>query len=183
MPLFVVRHHHTAEACPASLDWGPELLVQISAATAARHGVSIEAEAVIDGEHGLLLIVEAANREQVEGFLSFLTGFGSVEVLPAWSSEGAVARRGCPGAPYENRPSHPDPAFPYRAYLVRLWQESADGPWRALTSDAQTYEQCSFDTVEQLFLFLHRQTEGAGRAESPTVARSRCEPEGVLEEA
>ena len=51
---------------------------------------------------------------------------------------------------------------PYRAYLVRLWQEGPDAPWRALTKDAETHEERRFATVEQLFLFLHRQTEGAG---------------------
>ena len=99
MPLFVVQHRHAPEACPASLDWGPQLLAHVSAATAARHGVAIEAEAVIEGEHGLLLIVEAADRERVERFLDFLAGFGSIEVLPACSSEGAVARGGCLSGP------------------------------------------------------------------------------------
>jgi hypothetical protein len=50
----------------------------------------------------------------------------------------------------------------YRAYLVRLWQEGPDDPWRALTRDAETHEERRFATVEQLFLFLYRQTEGAG---------------------
>jgi len=54
------------------------------------------------------------------------------------------------------------PRGPYRAYLVRLWQEGPDVPWRALTRDAETHEERRFATIEQLFLFLHRQTEGAG---------------------
>jgi hypothetical protein len=52
---------------------------------------------------------------------------------------------------------------PYRAYLVRLWQEGPHVPWRALTRDAETQEERRIATVEQLFLFLYRQTEGAGR--------------------
>jgi hypothetical protein len=45
---------------------------------------------------------------------------------------------------------------------VRLWQESPDLPWRAFARDAETDEERRFATVEQLFLFLHRQTEGGG---------------------
>lgn len=57
--------------------------------------------------------------------------------------------------------SPPRPHGPYRAYLVRLWQEGPDVPWRALTRDAETAEERRFATIEGLFLFLHRQTEGA----------------------
>ncbi|HEX6509652.1 MAG TPA: hypothetical protein VF221_18640 [Chloroflexota bacterium] len=53
------------------------------------------------------------------------------------------------------------PSGNYRAYLVRLWQESPDIPWRVLARDVETGEECRFATIEQLFLFLHRQTEGA----------------------
>jgi hypothetical protein len=51
----------------------------------------------------------------------------------------------------------------YQAYLVRLWQDSPGMPWRALARDAETGEECRFSTVEHLFLFLHRRTEGAAR--------------------
>ena len=52
------------------------------------------------------------------------------------------------------------PPGTYRAFLVRLWQDSADAPWRALARDAETGEEYRFATIEQLFLFLHRQTQG-----------------------
>jgi hypothetical protein len=58
--------------------------------------------------------------------------------------------------------SPPRAHAPYRAYLVRFWQEGPAVPWRALTRDAETQEERRFATVEQLFLFLYRQTEGAG---------------------
>jgi hypothetical protein len=50
-------------------------------------------------------------------------------------------------------------AHTYRAYLVRLWQDGAEAPWRALTRDAETGEERRFATIEQLFVFLHRQTQ------------------------
>jgi len=78
----------------------------------------------------------------------------------------------------------------YRAYLVRLWQDSPHAPWRALARDVETGEERRFATVEHLFLFLHRRTEGAepegitsdgGRNASSHV--DGCESEGVLEES
>jgi hypothetical protein len=50
----------------------------------------------------------------------------------------------------------------YHAYLVRLWQDGPNRPWRALTRDCANDEERRFATIEELFLFLHRQTDGAG---------------------
>src|SRR5438094_255416 len=94
MPLFVAQHRHPPGACPAAHGAGARLLAHVSAATAARYGVAILAEAVLDGEHCLLLVVQAADRAHVERFLALLAG-GSVQVLPASSAEDAVARGGC----------------------------------------------------------------------------------------
>jgi hypothetical protein len=66
----------------------------------------------------------------------------------------------------------------YQAYLVRLWQDTTDTPWRALARNAEDGEECRFATVEHLFLFLHRRTEGAEPDRSPSAD---CEPEGALE--
>jgi hypothetical protein len=95
MPLFVAQHRHPPGACPAAQGSGARLLAHVSAANAARYGVAIQAEAVLDGEHCLLLVVQAADREQVERFMAFFAGRGSVQVLPASSAEDAVARGGC----------------------------------------------------------------------------------------
>jgi hypothetical protein len=92
MSLFIAIHQHAAEACPAS-----EVLSHVSAATAARYGVTILAEAVPEGEHRLILILQAPHQEQVDGFLVFLTRYGTVTVQPAASSEAALARGGCTG--------------------------------------------------------------------------------------
>ncbi|MFY9649370.1 hypothetical protein [Trebonia sp.] len=93
--LFVAQHRHPTGQCPASPGSGPLLLSRVSAATAARYGVTIEAEALIDGEHLLLLVVRAASQEAVERFLAFLPGPGCLRVLPACSAEEAVQRGGC----------------------------------------------------------------------------------------
>ena len=103
MPLFVVQHRHTPESCPAAGAAGSQLLSRISSATAAGHGVTIEAEALIDGEHRLLLVVDAASRETVERFLAFLLDSGELQVLPASTAEEAVERGGCGAAPQPER--------------------------------------------------------------------------------
>lgn len=94
MPLFVALHQHPPDTCPASSS-GFLLLDHVSAATAARYGIAIQAEAVIDGEHRMVLIVEAAERERVERFMAFFARYGDVQVLSASSGEEAVARGGC----------------------------------------------------------------------------------------
>jgi hypothetical protein len=96
--LFVAQHRHPPDRCPASPVSGPLLLSRVSAATAARYGVTIEAEALMDGEHLLLLVVQAASQEAVERFLAFLPGPGYLRVLPACSAEEAVQRDGCGAA-------------------------------------------------------------------------------------
>ena len=93
--LFVAQHRHPTGQCPASPGSGPLLLSRVSAAAAARYGVTIEAEALIDGEHLLLLVVQAASQEAVARFLAFLPGPGYLRVLPACSAEEAVQRGGC----------------------------------------------------------------------------------------
>ena len=100
IPLFVAQHRHSPDQCPASPGSGPLLLQRVSAATAARYGVTIEAEALIDGEHLLLLVVQAPSQQAVERFLEFLPGPGCLQVLPACSAEDAVQRGGCgPASP------------------------------------------------------------------------------------
>jgi hypothetical protein len=95
MPLYVAHHRHPPHACPAAGETGALLLAHVSAASAARYGLAIQAEAVLDGAHELILVVEAADRERVERFMAVFARFGSVEVRPASSSEEAVARGGC----------------------------------------------------------------------------------------
>lgn len=94
MPLYVAQHEHLPESCPATGASGSLLLDHVSAASAARFGVSIQAEALL-GAHCLLLVVEAADQTSVERFMAFFARFGSIKVLPAQSSESAVARGGC----------------------------------------------------------------------------------------
>jgi hypothetical protein len=58
----------------------------------------------------------------------------------------------------------------YRAYLVRMWQEHPQSPWRASVQNAQTGELRIFSDLEQLVAFLYAQTQNT---DSDRAAPSR----------
>lgn len=96
MSLYFVRHEHPAESCPAKdPKMGNNLLQHISPANAQRFGVTIRGDAVLDGRHTFVLIVEAQKREQVEEFMQPFARAGTVEVIPASTCEVVVERAGC----------------------------------------------------------------------------------------
>jgi len=57
----------------------------------------------------------------------------------------------------------------YTAYLVRLWQDSPQGHWRASAQSVQTGEKVLFASLAELFAFLEGQTL-AGPADAPAPA-------------
>ncbi len=99
MSLFVARHQHPAERCPArDPQMGSMLLSHIAPANAATYGITIQGEAVINDAHTFYMIVEAPDRERVEQFMAPFAQAGSVEVLPASTCEAVIGRGGCAGA-------------------------------------------------------------------------------------
>lgn len=72
----------------------------------------------MDGEHLLLLVVQAASQEAVERFLAFLPGPGYLRVLPACSAEEAVQRGGCGPASCQS-PGRSDDRQHQRTHLSR----------------------------------------------------------------
>jgi len=96
MALFVARHQHEAESCPAKdPEMGRMLLGHLTEENAAKHGISIEGEAVIEGQHTLYMILDAEDRGKVEEFMAPFAQAGSVEVLPATHCATVVERAGC----------------------------------------------------------------------------------------
>jgi hypothetical protein len=96
MALFVVTHRHSQERCPAAdPNKGLYLLKRLSKECTSTYGVTIYAEAVADGQHSLHLILDAADREQVERFMAPFAQGGSVSVLPASPCEDVVTRARC----------------------------------------------------------------------------------------
>lgn len=96
MALYVVKHKHTSDTCPArSKEMGEMLLTHLSDENAGRNGLKINAEAVVDGAHTLYLIVEADDENKVKKFMEPFTMAGSVEVMPASVCELVVERGAC----------------------------------------------------------------------------------------
>jgi len=96
MALFVVRHEHSEENCPArNPEMGGMLLTHLSSKNAESYGLKINGEAVIDGKHTLYLIVEAANEQQVQKFMEPFAKAGSVDVMAASPCEVVVNRGAC----------------------------------------------------------------------------------------
>ena len=96
MSLFVVQHKHSAETCPAgSPEMGPMLVQHVAPSNAARFGVTMRSDAVIDGQHTFYLILEAESDSKVKEFMTPFYQAGSVDIWPASSCEQVVERARC----------------------------------------------------------------------------------------
>src|SRR5437870_12449872 len=93
MSLFLVKHQHPAEACPAGHpQMGPKLLVHLSQPSAESFGVQTHAEAVVDGEHTFYLMLSADQAAQGERSLAPCAPPGRAEVTPASLGARVAAR-------------------------------------------------------------------------------------------
>jgi hypothetical protein len=96
MSLYFVKHNHSAETCPAKDPMmGSMLLSHINPANARNYGVELHGDAVLDGQHTFVLIVDAEEKVQVENFMQPFSQAGPVEIVPASSCEVVVERAGC----------------------------------------------------------------------------------------
>lgn len=96
MARFIVRHQHQAERCPAADPYtGATLLNYLSRPSVRQHGVEIQGEAVVRGEHTLYMIVESEDEDHVRRFIQPFTTAGSVDIYPAATCAGVVASGGC----------------------------------------------------------------------------------------
>jgi hypothetical protein len=99
MALFIVRHEHKPDRCPATDPYqGTALLNLLSREHVRRHGVEIKGEAVMQGEHTLYLIVESADQSRVLTLLEPFSAAGSLEIHPASTCARVVASGGCAAA-------------------------------------------------------------------------------------
>src|SRR6478672_99716 len=96
MALFIVRHQHEAERCPATDPYmGAMLLNYLSRPNVRQHGITIQGEAVVRGEHMLFMIVESNDEERVRAFMAPFAQAGTVDVHPASTCVRVVASGGC----------------------------------------------------------------------------------------
>jgi DMSO/TMAO reductase YedYZ molybdopterin-dependent catalytic subunit len=99
MALFVVKHQHEAERCPAKDPFhGASLLNHLSRPNVRRHGVTVQGEAIVQGEHTLYLIVEADHEASIREFMAPFSMAGSLDVYPASTCARVVAGGGCGSA-------------------------------------------------------------------------------------
>jgi DMSO/TMAO reductase YedYZ molybdopterin-dependent catalytic subunit len=97
--LFIVRHQHPAEGCPAQDPlMGASLLNHLSRPNVRRFGLQIHGEAVVQGEHTMYMIVEAADEGLLRAFLQPFQMAGSVDIYPASTCVRVVASGGCAAA-------------------------------------------------------------------------------------
>ncbi len=98
MALFVVRHQHAEEHCPAQdPNTGAMLLNHLSRPNVRRHGVEIQGEAIVQGEHTLYLIVEAGDEGRLREFMQPFQMAGSLDIYPASTCARVVTNGGCGG--------------------------------------------------------------------------------------
>ncbi|HEX5107635.1 MAG TPA: sulfite oxidase [Vicinamibacterales bacterium] len=96
MALFIVRHQHPADGCPAQDPFrGAGLLNHLSRPNVRKFGVQIQAEAVVQGEHTMYLIVDAADEIRLRAFMQPFQMAGSLDIYPASTCVRAVASGGC----------------------------------------------------------------------------------------
>src|SRR5438552_13861095 len=96
MALFVVRHQHPADRCPAQDPYmGAMLLNHLSRPNVRQHGVKIQGEAVVQGEHTLYFIAEADDEERLRELMQPFQMAGSVDIYPASTCARVVASGGC----------------------------------------------------------------------------------------
>ena len=96
MPLFIVRHQHDADRCPAQDPFiGASLLNYLSRPNVRKFGVQIHGEAVAQGEHTMFLIVEASEESRLREFMQPFQSAGSLDIYPASTCVRAVASGGC----------------------------------------------------------------------------------------
>jgi len=100
MSLYFVRHQHDAETCPAKDPQMGQMLVQhVSKSNARKFGVDLQGDAVLDGQHTFVLIMEAEDKTYIEQFMQPFAMAGSVEIFPASTCETVVERQGCEPVP------------------------------------------------------------------------------------
>ena len=96
MALFIVRHQHAADQCPAADPYvGAGLLNYLSRPNVRKLGVQIQGEAVVRGEHTMYLIVDAEDEVRVREFMQPFEAAGSVAIYPASTCARVVASGGC----------------------------------------------------------------------------------------
>jgi hypothetical protein len=74
---------------------GAMLLNYLSRPNVRQHGITIQGEAVVQGEHTLYMIIESSDEDRVRAFMGPFAQAGTVDVYPASTCVRVVASGGC----------------------------------------------------------------------------------------
>jgi hypothetical protein len=66
----------------------------------------------------------------------------------------------------------------YRSYLVRLWREAPDAPWRCQVQCVGTGQERRFAGLAELFEFIVADAAGGGQGEDGCSETPDAAPEG-----
>jgi hypothetical protein len=100
MSLYFVRHQHAVATCPAkNPEMGGMLAQHVSKSNARKFGVDLIGDAVLDGQHTFVLILETGDQANLAKFMQPFAMAGSVEIWPATTCEAVVERQGCDPVP------------------------------------------------------------------------------------
>ena len=77
--------------------------------------------------------------------------------------------------PFAARSIDPDR---YRSYMVRLWREAMDGPWRCQIRCVGTGREWRFAGLPEMFEFLVADTAGGGQGEDGSFGTPDAAPGG-----
>ena len=67
----------------------------------------------------------------------------------------------------------------YAAYMVRLWQDTPDGPWRASAQSVHSGEVVRFGSLEDLFAFILTESRSSESGEEGTANTVDAEIDGT----
>lgn len=62
----------------------------------------------------------------------------------------------------------------YRSYLLRVWRDGAEGPWRASLEHVVTHERHLFASLERLCLYLFALETLSDRVEESAAPPTPC---------
>jgi DMSO/TMAO reductase YedYZ molybdopterin-dependent catalytic subunit len=100
MALFIVKHQHASDRCPATDPaLGAMLLNHLSRPNVRRYGIEVLGEAAVKGEHTVYFILEGRDEKQLRAFLAPFAEAGSVAVFPASTCARVVTNGGCAAPP------------------------------------------------------------------------------------
>jgi len=100
MSLYFVRHQHSPDTCPAKDPaMGQMLLEHLTKANARKYGIDLLGDAVLDGQHTLVLIAEAEDPQYLRDYMQPFAQAGTVDIAAASTCEAVVARLGCDPLP------------------------------------------------------------------------------------